>query len=44
MKILGDSCEGIIIHSYRDTGHNVIVNYEIRYRDSTFISRTTIEE
>ncbi|AFN69731.1 hypothetical protein Aes012_101 [Aeromonas phage Aes012] len=42
VELLGEECKGIIIHSYRDAGDVVLVNYELMYRGRVFIGQTSM--
>lgn len=42
VECLGDSVRRVIIHSYRDDGDEVLVNYEIMYKGRALIGRTSM--
>lgn len=44
IHLLGPDLDGVIIHSYREVGDCVKVNYEIKHGDRLFIGQTTIGE
>lgn len=44
IHLLGPDAKGIIVHSYRDIGDGVIVNYELMIDNKLFIGSTTIVE
>lgn len=44
IHLIGPDAKGAIVHSYRDIGAGVIVNYELVVDDKLYIGRTTIVE
>lgn len=43
-SLLGDKCKGIIVHSFKDAGAEVIVNFELVVDGKLMIKQTRLIE